>query len=193
MKMKPILCGMNNPLSTRPGHELYPAPEGCTGHRLWQMLHARTGASRLQYLEAFERRNLVRGLEWNRLAARARAHEIVCELRDSGRVVVLLGQSVREAFDYVLKDENKFVISTGPLSAEWTGERSGFGLPPLLVHPQEAAGVTWRQIPHPSGRNLWYNEPENRKVVELLMEELYVGHTGSDEEVRARLRVLPGR
>src|SRR5688500_427358 len=96
---------MNNPLSTRPGHELYPAPEGCTGHRLWRMLNARTGASRQTYLECFERRNLVRGLEWDRLAARARAYEMVQELRGSGRTVVLLGQSVREAFDWVIKNE----------------------------------------------------------------------------------------
>ena len=156
--MKPILIGMNNPISTRPGHELYPAPEGCTGWRLWRMLNARTGASRIQYLDTFERRNLVVGKEWDRLAARARAYEVVQELRDSGRTVVLLGQSVREAFHYVLE--------------EWHGVPVG-GLPALLIHPQQVEGVTWRQVPHPSGRNLWFNEPENRKVVELLLEELY--------------------
>lgn len=167
--MKPILVGMNNPISTRPGHELYPAPDHCTGHRLWQMLNSRTGASRLQYLECFERRNLVRGLQWDRLAARARAYEVVQELRGSGRTVVLLGQSVREAFHYVLTDLeiNDYEAGSRPYQG---------GLPPLLVHPQVAGGVAWRQIPHPSGRNLWYNSEENRKVVELLMEELYAGY-----------------
>ena len=166
--MKPILIGMNNPISTRPGHELYPAPEGCTGHRLWQMLHARTGASRLMYLECFERRNLVAGREYERISARARAYEIVTELRDSGRTVVLLGQEVREAFHYVLRNE---------VTRNWRELPEGTrisGLPPLLVHPQTAVGVTWRQVPHPSGRNTWYNSRENCEVVELLMEELYV-------------------
>ncbi len=100
--------------------------------------------------------------EWDRLAARARAYEMVCELRGSGRTVVLLGQSVREAFDYVMGDDTR--VHVGDLA----------GLPPLLVHPQMAGGCTWRQIPHPTGRNLFYNDPDNRKVVELLMEELYV-------------------
>lgn len=173
--MKPILVGMNNPISTRPGHELYPAPEGCTGWRLWQLLAARTGASRLQYLDVFERRNLVRDLTWNRLAARARAYEMVCELRGSGRTVVLLGQSVREAFDYVIKGEPCRFCGTGPCETCMnTGLDEPNGLPPILVHPQVAGGCTWRQVPHPSGRNMWYNDSDNKKVVELLMEELYV-------------------
>ena len=168
---RPILIGMNNPLSLRPGHELYPAPEGCTGHRLWQLLHSRTGASRLQYIDAFERRNLVRGRAWDRLTARVRAHEMVCELRGSGRTIVLLGGSVREAFDWALSNASAPHEVVG--MALWSGEPTET-LPKLLVHPQEVAGCTWRQVPHPSGRNLWYNDPENRKVVAMLMEELYV-------------------
>ncbi len=127
------------------------------------MLRERTGARRGQYLDAFERRNLVTGLEWNRPAARARACEIVQELQGSGRVVVLLGRSVQEAFNYAMP--------------------GALPLPPLLVHPQESCGCTWRQIPHPSGRNLWYNDPENKKVVELLMEELYVEYHRKNEKV----------
>lgn len=161
--MKPILIGMNNPVSTRPGHELYPLPEGCTGNRLWKMLHQRTGATMRQYCDTFERRNLVRGLEYDRVRARARAYETWIELKGTGRTVVLLGASVREAFDWVLKNQ-----VDGPLFNDAPG------LPPLLVHPQEAGGCTWRQIPHPSGRNLFYNEEKNREVVALLMEELYV-------------------
>ncbi len=93
------------------------------------------------------------------------------ELRDSGRTIVLLGSAVREAFHYVLSDVPSVHIN----DAVWFGEPTG-GLPPVLVHPQQAAGCTWRQIPHPSGRNRWYNEPKNVKVVELLMEELYVAY-----------------
>lgn len=140
---------MNNPVSTLPGHELYPVPKGCTGHRLWTMLAARTGAKMTEYRDTFERRNLVRGVTFDKLHAKARAHEITCELENSGRTIVLLGQDVRKAF----------------------------GHPPVLIHPQVIGGCTWRQIPHPSGRNMYYNDPENKKVVELLLEELYVQFT----------------
>ena len=146
--MKPLLIGMNNPISLTPGHELYPAPEGCTGHRLWKMLNARTGASRVGYLETFERRNLVRLKTYNATIARLNAGDIFKELMGTGRVVILLGRDVQKAFS----------------------------IPPLLIHPQVIGGCTWRQLPHPSGRNLWYNEPENLRLAELLMEELYVSY-----------------
>lgn len=144
--MKPILIGMNNPVSVEKGHELYPAPQGCTGHRLWTMLSARTGCSRWEYLERFERRNLVRSKLYDKTIARLNAADIFRELFGTGRTVVLLGRDVQVAF----------------------------GHPPLLVHPQMIGGCTWRQIPHPSGLNRWYNNPENVRVVELLLEELYV-------------------
>lgn len=145
---RPLLIGMNNPLSTQPGHELYPAPEGCTGHRLWKILYARTGAFRQQYLDTFERKNLVRGVIFDRKAAKMKARAMSAELQDSHRVVVLLGNDVRTAF----------------------------GHPRLLIHPQVIGGCTFRQLPHPSGRNLWYNDPDNLKLAELLLEELFVNY-----------------
>ena len=140
---KPVIVGMNNPLSRRPEHALYPHPPGCTGHRLWRMLEARTGATELEYLAAFERVNLVAGRAWCPELGRGSAERYRVLFR--GRVVLLLGQAVRRAF----------------------------GVPPLLVHPQELDGVTWRQLPHPSGRCRWYNESRNRRVAEVLLEELY--------------------
>lgn len=47
-----------------------------------------------------------------------------------------------------------------------------FGHAPRPIHPYEAGGCVWRQVPHPSGRNTFYNEPEHRLVVGLLLEEL---------------------
>jgi hypothetical protein len=93
----------------------------------------------------FERMNLVRGLEFDKHEARRRAAAIRHELHGTGRIVVLLGQDVRRAF----------------------------GHPECLIHPQEIDGCVWRQLPHPSGRNTWYNSEENRKLAELLMQELY--------------------
>jgi hypothetical protein len=130
------------------------------------MLNARTGASPREYCEAFERRSLVRGERGKDKAdgaifTRARAYEIVCSLRYSGRTVVLLGEAVREAFNIAL--DNK--------------------LPPVLIHPQEAGGIVWRQIPHPLGSAPWYNDSDNQKLVELLLEELYVRSSRDVEKV----------
>ena len=143
--MTPILLGMNNPISSDPCHALFPSPEGCTGPRIWEMLHARTGASRSQYLHYFDRRNLVPGEVWSAAQAREHAAVFLRQVRDTGRTVVVLGAEPRDALK----------------------------LPPLLVKPLHRDGVIWRQLPHPSGRNLWYNAPGNREMAELLLEELY--------------------
>lgn len=137
---------MNNPVSSEDGHQLFPAPEGCTGHRIWQMLNERLPhVSRREYLDTFERRNLVTGRQWSRELGRQEAERVYAELWGSGRTVILLGEAVRLSF----------------------------GHPRLLVEPQLIGGTTWRQVPHPSGRNLWYNEERHRRMVGLLLEELY--------------------
>lgn len=141
--MKPVIIGMNNPLSSDPKYALFPHPPGCTGYRLWKMLEARTGVFRAEYIQVFERRNLVPTKEWCAVTANVNARSMLPEL--GGRTVLLLGNEVRKAF----------------------------GVPPLLVHPQEIGGVTWRQLPHPSGRNRWYNDPENVRLAEVLMQDLY--------------------
>ena len=112
------------------------------------MLEARTGAKRWQYLAAFERRNVLDSTTWDRRAARENALAMWPTLL--GRTVVLFGNEARDAF----------------------------GVPPTLVHPQEYGGVTWRQLPHPSGRCHWYNAPKNREVAALLLEELYLASVG---------------
>lgn len=147
MADRPILIGQNNPVSQQPGHQLYPYPPGCSGHRLHEMLRTRVPeCGRRDYLDCFERRNLVTGAGWDKRLGVLEAQRISAELWGSGRVIVLLGQDVRRCF----------------------------GHPELLLHPQIIDGCTWRQMPHPSGRNFWYNEPENVKLAALLLEELYV-------------------
>lgn len=142
--MRPVLLGMNNPQSQRPEHALFPHPPGCTGHRLWQMLNERTGCTRRQYLDAFERRNMLTG-PWNMQRAKLVAPQLVEMFQ--GRVVVVLGSQPRRAL----------------------------GLEECLIHPVERDGVTWRQIPHPSGLNRWYNDETNRRLVAMMLEDLYDG------------------
>jgi hypothetical protein len=142
---KPLLIGMNNPISSRPEYVLWPDPPNCTGWRLWKMLHDRCGATKHDYIRAFDRMNLVTGKQWSAAEGRREAQRLRPMLR--GRVVVLLGQDVR----------------------------SSFGVPKLLIHPQEVDGVVWRQLPHPSGMNLWYNDPTNVSMAGMLLAELFEG------------------
>lgn len=149
--MRPILLGMNNPLSRDPRHALFPSPPGCTGHRILEMLRERRTVTISQYLRAFDRRNLVSGERWSSARGSAGADELVRELMGSGRTVVVLGSETRRAL----------------------------GLERVLIHPVTAHGVHWRQLPHPSGRNLWYNDPACRALAADLLAELYDSSTGA--------------
>lgn len=53
------------------------------------------------------------------------------------------------------------------------GMREAFRLPPVIAKPIVSRGVTFRQLPHPSGRTRWYENPKHRKIALLLLEELY--------------------
>jgi hypothetical protein len=143
---RPVLIGMNNPVSSEPRHALFPYPPGCTGHRLLTMLQSRLpDVTRQQYLARFDRRNVVSMKLWSAKLAREGAAKLEQEFWGSGRTVVLLGNDTVAAF----------------------------GHPRSLLHPQLIGGVTYRQIPHPSGRNLWYNDETNRALVASLLEDLY--------------------
>lgn len=140
--MRAVLIGMNNPINSRPEYVLWPDPVGCAGWRLWQLIRDQTGCSKKAYLDAFDRLNLVPGKRWDAKEARRSAEKLMTSLR--GRRVVLLGQDVRQAFR----------------------------VPRLLFHPQNIEGVEFRQLPHPSGLNLWYNEAENKVMAGTLLAEL---------------------
>lgn len=143
---RPVLVGMNNPVSSEPEHALYPYPPGCTGHRLLEMLQSRVpNATRGEYLRRFDRRNVVSLKVFDRKMAADGARKLDFEFFASGRTVVLLGADTVAAF----------------------------AIPRLLIHPQIIGGTTYRQIPHPSGRNLWYNDEQNKLLVSMLLEDLY--------------------
>lgn len=142
---RPVLIGMNNPHSDDPRYALFPLPRSSAGGRLFRLLVGRKpDVERGGYVRAFDRRNLLVG-EWHKSKARWAAALLHDELRESGRTVLLFGAQVREAF----------------------------GLPERLLHPTEIDGVRYRQLPHPSGRSLWYNDHTCRALVGMLLEELY--------------------
>lgn len=142
--MRPVLLGMNNPISSDPRHALFPYPPGCTGHRLLVF----SGLSRSTYLESFERRNVLPGQDWSA----ARAREVSPGLRREllGRRVVLLGIQVNS----VVRGGSRHELA-GPW--RWT--------------PDDHGG--WHAlVPHLSGRSHFYNDHLNRALLAIFMAEL---------------------
>jgi len=138
-----VIIGMMNPHSDSTSRALWPAPVNSTGWRLWQLLHKRNGATVSDFVRTFERHNLLPNGEWTQATSRAAATRMISSLR--GATVLLLGAAVRDAFR----------------------------LPPVRIRPIESRGVVFRQLPHPSGRCRWYNEPRHRRIAGLLLEDLY--------------------
>lgn len=142
-----VIVGMNNPLSRDPRRALWPQPDGCTGHRLWQMATARTGVTMEEWVAMTDRRNLVSG-EWDREAAREQARRWVPELQS--RTTILLGSEVAGCFPSI------------GMICQWARPK---GTPPRAAPP-------WIHIPHPSGRNRWYNDPACVLATEILLGDL---------------------
>lgn len=144
---KPLLLGMNNPLSDEPEFDLYPYPKHSSGWRLWQMLPE--GTSRSQYLKAFERRNLIRSKKWMNSEARKSAEEMLPLL--AGRLVVVLGSDVRAAFGFQRAE-------------------------PLSLHSVDLGkgkSMAWVAFPHPSGRNHWFYNENNYAAAAAVITLLY--------------------
>lgn len=147
--MKPLLLGMNNPLSDDPEFDLYPYPEKSTGWRLWKMLPE--GTTRAHYLGGFERRDLLRARVWDKAAALEAAHELLPTL--AGRRVVVLGTEVRAAL--------------GLPAVE-----------PLTFSTSADDAFSWLAFPHPSGRNRWYSDDDNYDRACAVLTAVWYGKWG---------------
>ena len=88
---KPLLVGESNPYGGDPHFALYPAPDGCSGHRLCCLI---LGMRRADYLRVFSRCNLCDRCTWSMKLARHRA----VDLAASHERIVLLGSKVSAAF-----------------------------------------------------------------------------------------------
>jgi len=126
----PLLIGEHNPYSYYQDDALLPWPKRASGHRLMMRL----GMTEDEYLERFDRMNLVVGERWSAAAARRNARAIL-EERPSG-VLVMLGRKVTVAVCGAAR-----VDAVAPFCSVAAGER-------VLV-----------SLPHPSGLNRAWNEP----------------------------------
>ena len=153
MTSKPILVGMNNPQGNQ---ALVPYPVGCTGYRIWEMLAEKTGCFRIEYMNSFDRINLVQDRAWSAAAARANRDATMTILE--GRTAVLLGRAVPAAL--------------GLPPTAWMA-------PNTFHYATEPLVVTYYVLPHPSGLNRWYNDQENREGAANLLAELYTSYRHS--------------
>jgi hypothetical protein len=108
---KPVLVGEMNPYGADPDYALYPAPDGCSGHRLCCLI---LGMQRRHYLDSFDRVNLCDG-KWSIKAARIKA----TELWASGRRFILLGSKVCYAWGipftpFIFSDNGNCVVLPHP-------------------------------------------------------------------------------
>lgn len=90
--VKPLLVGEANPYGGDPHFALYPAPDGCSGHRLCCLI---LKMRRADYLREFERKNLCPH-KWNLREAREHA----AELRTWRAPLILFGAKVAMAFEF---------------------------------------------------------------------------------------------
>ena len=139
--MRPVLLGMNNPNSEYPEFSLYPDPPGCAGWNLWK----HSGLSREEYLEQFERMNMLNGRQWIPSHAREAAEELRTTL--ASRTVVLLGEDVARLM--------------------WVGDTT-----PHYKWVCKPEGGWWAKIPHPSGRCRHWNDPWQRAAIQVFLGEL---------------------
>lgn len=124
-------------------HALFPVPERSTGHRLYEM----TGLEMMQYISIYRRNVIAKypgstasGDRFPIKLARAGAERLLPELYDTN--ALLVGAGTAKAFGF--KDYDPLVWNEGET-------------------------FRWAVLPHPSGRNRWYNEGDNRAKAATFM------------------------
>lgn len=160
--MKPLLIGQAPGPNTDPDLPLFPVPRTSAGGRLCEFM----GLSKGDYMARFDRINLLyafpgkykRDDKFPLPKARIAADAIRPLL--TGRTVVMVGRNVANAFGYP--------ASETPWHEFVTDERGGF---------------TYAVIPHPSGRNHWYNAEDNVAEARAFWAKVLAFHAGRRLEV----------
>lgn len=146
-----IIIGLSNPHSDLAEEALAPFPERSSGWRLAKMASDACNVDFVTYMHQTDRRNLLKhdqiGKENTSARAKISARWMLKFQIPKDSEVVLLGHDVFEAFSPHLSK---------PL------ERT-------LIHPQVIDGITWRWLPHPSGRSRHYNDPSMRALAGMLI------------------------
>lgn len=156
-------------------------PRIVLGGRVGRRMAALAGCTLERFLEATQRWNLIEhfpgrlagGDAFPILEARRGARMILWRLH--GRVVVMVGIGVARCFG----------VRGEP--ATWRLRQIGFP-DPLAADPRFVVEATVAVLPHPSGRDRWYNDPGNRERAARLLSDVIAGanRVRSSLEERAR-------
>lgn len=159
--MKVVLVGI---APARPGEEGQPlsayAPQS-TGRRIANMMKM----SWKEYNDFFDRVNVCPHPQLSTIPAKLYhpfAENLAGILRN--RRVILLGANVAECFSIPRESWEPCrwrVQSETYRQVNFVGYRAGMKLP-----------FDWALLPHPSGRNRWYNAPENERTAIEFLESL---------------------
>ena len=152
-----LLVGEDNPLSSHPSYALINFPARCAG---WNMCFKILGMTEESY-PALWRTNLCTP-GWNKKQARMRAIELA-RSDHPWKLIVMLGRKVAEAFS----------VWTGGVALEpFTHQYVGDGEDDVV----ELRRPTLLSLPHPSGRNLVWNDPQCVQTARNLMDKLSAWH-----------------
>lgn len=155
--MKPLLIGQAPGPNTDPELPLFPVPSTSAGGRLADIM----GLTRGEYLNTFERTNVLREfpgkykrddkfpLPQARLAATAIKPLL------ANRDVIIVGRNVATVFD---------LSGDFHVWQEWQVRRR-------CAVSKDAGICRVAIVPHPSGRNHWYNSKENRELAHRFWQE----------------------
>ena len=141
-----LIVGLDNPQSSDPRHALFPHPPGCAGHRLFKMMQEVDEYMDRAAYTAIAKTNLfpcgrmpTKNKKGNLTMA---AHVLIASVQDTDKRVILLGNEVRNA------------VLGETLGKNWSSAKF------TKIH-----GAHYAWIPHPSGRNPFYNDTRNRRKI----------------------------
>lgn len=156
---RPLLIGQAPGPNTNPDLPLFPVPKTSAGGRLQHLM----GLTRAEYMQLFERTNLLHEFPGRHKRddkfpmAKARLAASTIRPLLTGRRVVLVGRNVANAFDL---GEMQF--------HRWQSVRARRA---CIISGCD--GMTMLAVvPHPSGRNHWYNSQGNRDEAARFWQEL---------------------
>lgn len=166
--MRPLLVGLDNPLSPDASLALSPWPSGCAGFRLWQMVREVRGDefTQLKYLKAFDRINLYGSHRAKNGKGSSEVDQLLADLILTMAVqgrrehIVLLGKRVCHAF-----------VAAVPKEVTWLSQFSTDHELRLTRHGKRHT-IWWTLMPHPSGRNYWYNDSLRRTAAAVILADL---------------------
>jgi hypothetical protein len=148
---KPLIVGESNPYGGDDYYALYPAPDGCSGHRLCCRI---LGMDPDAYLEVFGRTNLVRG-PWRIGPARERAKQLWED--PTAGPFILLGAKVCAAWDIPFKPFEVFDGGTTLVLPHPSGINRMWGIPGTVEKARAAVATAFPEVaaylgadrPHP--------------------------------------------